>query len=156
LVAAMKYPALCLCIFFVAITTVCGCGDSRFAPVSGTVTLDGQLMADVHVTFQPINLPGDRDFCPTSHGTTDSSGYFTLKSSAGAGALVGKHKVILHIKHFDTAPDPTSPREERPTFQYILPPAARDGSLKFTVPEGGTDQANFAFESRADAELSNQ
>jgi hypothetical protein len=39
--------------------------------------------------------------------------------------------------------DEDGPIESEPVF--LLPQSARDGSRRFTVPEAGTDTADFAF-----------
>ena len=129
-----------------------GCGGVSFrsTPVSGQVTLDGTPMADIQVLFQPAcsesGNPG-----PGSRAITDAGGRFSLRTVDGSriGAVPGKHKVTLMYV------DPNAPDEETgegpdadaAAPQFKLPPKARDGSIEFTVPEAGTDQANFELTS---------
>jgi hypothetical protein len=129
-----------------------GCGGVSFhsAPVSGKVTLDGNPMADVQVLFQPAGSESGNPG-PGSQGITDARGRFTLRTVDGSrkGAVPGKHKVILMYVD-PNAPDEETgegPDAEAAAPQFKLPPNARDGSLEFTVPEGGTDQANFELTS---------
>jgi len=75
-----------------------GCGNGeRYAPVSGTITLDNQPLADASVLFEPLPV-GDLD--PpgkSSAGKTDAEGKYTLQSPAGHrnGAVVGRHRVRI-------------------------------------------------------------
>jgi len=127
-----------------------GCGVSKVptVPVSGVVMLDGQPVANVVVTFQPVaGAPNDDHLRPGSYGTTDSDGSYELRTDDKSGAVVGEHIVTLVYK------DPNQPQgydagsgKELPR-EFKLPANARDGSLRFSVPEEGTDNADFAFNS---------
>ncbi|PQO36442.1 carboxypeptidase-like regulatory domain-containing protein [Blastopirellula marina] len=67
-----------------------GCGGNALQPLQGTVTLDGQPLADAAVSFSPV--AGGR---PAS-GKTDADGKFTLASfTAGDGLPVGSYKVTI-------------------------------------------------------------
>ncbi len=57
--------------------------------VEGVVTLDGQPLADVMVTFTPV------EGGMASTGMTDNSGKYTLVYPGGKGAVLGKHKVSV-------------------------------------------------------------
>lgn len=128
---------------------IVGCGDSRLVPVSGTVTLDGKPTADIIVHFQPsAGNVADLQFSPSSRGATDSKGRYELKTFDGAGAIVGEHVVTLVCRDPNNAEqDPFDDSGMEKPRQFKLPPKARDGSLTFTVPDGGTEEANFAFQS---------
>ncbi len=72
-----------------------GCGGSvekdlpELAQVTGTVTLDGNPVADAQVTFIP-------EKGPTATGRTDSAGKYVLGTKGtDDGASVGKHKVTV-------------------------------------------------------------
>src|SRR5262245_7656101 len=76
--------------------TGCG-GESKFAIVSGRVTMNDQPLAGVSVDFQPVSSTKDAAG-PGSTGKTDSDGRYTLYSQldpAQAGAIVGKHQVRI-------------------------------------------------------------
>lgn len=134
------------------------------APVSGRVTFDGVPAARVTVQFSPF---GSAETGPPSVGTADDDGRFTLllaRRNAGAGAVVGEHIVTITGREaYDelidtirsqakgpppgTTADDTAvpvlnlPREdELPTVRI---PKRYRGTLRFTVPERGTDAANF-------------
>lgn len=137
-----------LWVFSIAILTV-GCGDSRFVPVSGIVTLDGKPVADVVISFQPASEGADSDFNPGSSGTTDGEGRYELSTRGGNGAVVGEHTVTLVYRDPDLLKQVPYDQETGRELvrEFKLPPRARDGSLKVTVPQGGTEAADFAFES---------
>jgi hypothetical protein len=73
-----------------------GCSDSRFAPVSGTVTMDGKRLPNVVVMFQPIGGSGKPG--PGSTGPTNENGEYHLEAIGGVahGAVVGWHQVQIH------------------------------------------------------------
>jgi hypothetical protein len=80
-----------LLMVFVGAAVVLGCdsGVQRVAPVSGTVTYNGQPVPGAHVSF----VPGDGS-SRAAAGLTDANGKFTLGTfSTSDGAIVGQHKV---------------------------------------------------------------
>lgn len=84
----------------------CGRGLPRTAPVSGTITLDGKPLAGVAVSF--VNATAPR----FGIATTDAAGRYVLTTfTAGDGAVVGEHKVVILC----------SPRAVLPTDQQGLP-----------------------------------
>jgi len=97
-----------------------GCGaGSGLAKVSGKVTVAGQPMSDIVVSFLPES--GAR---PVT-GVTDSNGRFTLSTlSAADGAAPGKYKVTFT----KTAPAPTEGDYSIPTG----PPANLPFNAKYT------------------------
>jgi hypothetical protein len=110
-----------------------GGGGPPVVPVSGKVMLDGKALAKANITFQPIGDDGKATSAPESTGVTDDDGHFTLKCRDGReGAVVGKHRV--DISQID--------RERKP--MNIVPSKYNtESQLKFTVPEGGSKEANF-------------
>ena len=75
-----------LCLFLAG----CGTPGPELQPVKGRVLKGGEPLKGVSVTFSPVN-PG-----PSSGGITDDEGKFVLLCQSGrAGAVVGKHKVVL-------------------------------------------------------------
>jgi len=133
-----------------------GCGGVEAVPVSGTVMVDGVPLEGVALNFTPIAAEGAEG--PGSSGVTDAQGHFSLKTIGARrarGAVVGKHRVILSERVI-TGPDSDpyepgiSPEEaearlQKVSLRYKLPPSARDGTLTFDVPPGGTSDANFAW-----------
>jgi len=68
-----------------------GCGSDGLgtAPVSGTVTLDGEPVEGAGVMFNPVK-PG-----PIAIGTTDAAGRFVLATGKLPGAMLGEHRITL-------------------------------------------------------------
>ncbi len=93
---------------FIAVVSgvfVMGCGGDdgpQLAPVSGTVTMGGQPLADVVVTFYP---KGEGN---SSSGTTNNSGEYTLKYTVDKdGAIIGEHEVRIVTAPSDNLDAPT-------------------------------------------------
>ena len=151
---AATFSVLVVCVLIVLALRV-PAGHGMMVPVSGVVTLDGEPIANIQVLFQPTSgTPADPMFSPGSHGTTNAEGRYKLKWSDGSGAIYGEHVVTLMYKD----PNKMSPEDfinedgsEEPLV-FRLPKNARDGSIRFTVPKGGTDQADFAFRSEPNGE----
>jgi hypothetical protein len=121
-----------------------GCGKkSNIVPVSGRVTLDGQPLANVAVNFGPQT--GGLDGAYAAYGKTDADGRFALKlvDDGQRGATVGTNRVTLNESSGAAESDGAAAK-----VQFKLPPTARDGTLQFVVPPGGTAEANFEFGGR--------
>lgn len=121
----------------VCLSLCVGCSSQGFevSPVSGAVTLDGKPLANASVAFQPRGGGELAEVGPTSAGTTDNEGRFSLKtiSDDQVGAVVGEHIVWIS----------TSSNSGVAEGKEQVPLKYQDGSLRFTVPPGGTDSANF-------------
>lgn len=91
----MRYNRLLLCCLFLGLVG-CGGGGSENTlevyPVSGTVTVDGEAVQGVSVTFFPEGTTkGNGGF-----GATDASGQFTLKDrDQRDGVAEGTYRVLL-------------------------------------------------------------
>jgi hypothetical protein len=107
--------------------------------VSGRVIVDGQPLPNVAVNFAP--LTGGMDGAYASYGKTDESGRYRLKLVEGGkpGASIGPSRVTLN-EGGGPESDGAAPR-----VQWKLPPTARDGTMRFEVPAGGTEAADFEF-----------
>lgn len=120
-----------------------GCGGPGYevATVSGRITLDQKPIEGLHVSFQP-QATSKEDPNPGlgSFGLTDADGRYRLQlvELTTPGAVVGGHQVRFCLREeredLDDAGRPMGKR---------LPPRYSDGSITFTVPAEGTDQANF-------------
>jgi hypothetical protein len=89
-----------MAIAFVAlfVTFACGCSDKDYvtAPVSGTVTFEGEPVGKLRVSFNPAPVGENYAVGPYSRGTTDADGKFTLTTRYDDdGAVVGKHTLAL-------------------------------------------------------------
>jgi hypothetical protein len=87
-------------------------------------------------------LTGGLDGAYASYGKTDASGRYTLKLVDGGqpGASIGNSRVTLNESSDGSVSDGAAVMTK-----FKLPPTARDGTLRFEVPPGGTDAANFEF-----------
>ncbi|HPP52066.1 MAG TPA: carboxypeptidase-like regulatory domain-containing protein, partial [Thermoguttaceae bacterium] len=111
----------------------------KIAPVSGKITLDGRPMEGVHVSFQP------QGGGPSSVGLTDKEGRYQLRriDTQQPGAIVGTHQVYFSLVSENVSQDDAG----RPV-KSRLPEKYRKGMISFTVPPGGTEQADFQLSSR--------
>jgi hypothetical protein len=124
-----------------------GCGSGKFAPVSGTVTMNGKPLAGALVIFSPIAKEGSIDAGPGSSGKTNDKGEYTLASDTGrTGAIVGKHRVSVSLMNRGTG---ESDDRRRPGQLVNQVPVQYNGKTELTykVPAGGTDKADFALKS---------
>lgn len=90
--------ALLLVSLFVA---GCGGSDGEFAPVEGTVTLDGEPLAGARVEFEldTGELSYGKSEGSTSYGRTDARGHYELKAThEKEGAPVGKYVVRIRTR----------------------------------------------------------
>lgn len=131
------YRVLILIVF--AVTFASGCGGAGYneVPVSGQVTYNGQPLANIHVSFQPI-AKDKSGFGPGSFGRTDQEGHFELRTvyPDAPGAVPGTHRVTISYE------DPTQqPRDVRIPRDYV------EGTAEFHVPDAGTDEAIIAIAS---------
>jgi len=129
----------------------CGGGDSfEIAPVSGTVTLNGQPLADATIGFQPSG--GEKEQGPGSSGKTDAQGRYTLTTNDGRrGATVGTHQVrisTLKMAENKDVEDASIFIKLSKSGSVLAPEKvpskyAKEEPLTFTIPSGGTDKADF-------------
>ncbi len=143
-----------------------GCGNDGIAPVSGTVTHNGQPVANVFVVFNP-KATGDNHFPgPFSTGITDANGKYRLRTRKGSnGAVIGPHSVGFtwsdvspiemallqeELVAASMAENPEAARAEaeqriKETKEKMKsrPALGPPRNLDFEVPSGGTSTANF-------------
>lgn len=121
-------------IFFAAlfavsvVSTGCDRNSYKITSVSGIVTFDGKVEADIFLYFQPI---GEDNPGPGSVGKTDANGHYSLNLATPgrdvSGAVVGRHRVII----------------QSGVSTVRLPGNVSEIKTEFEVPPQGTDQANF-------------
>ncbi|PQO37119.1 hypothetical protein C5Y96_06370 [Blastopirellula marina] len=124
----------------IALIGLTGCGSGAgVAPVSGTVTLDGQPLANALVSFYPQE-EGKR----FSTGTTDASGRYELVyTNDQHGAAIGKHTVKITTATVQGEGGPARPPKEK------LPAKYNDESkLIVDVTSGSNDSTNFDLQSK--------
>lgn len=126
-------------VFVSLVFAACGCGGGpRTVPVSGQVKLDGEPLVGAHVSFRPDSrelYPG-----PASYGKTDAEGRFVLRTVDGHdGAVVGPHRVRISLPVRTPVASPDAPGSDRLPAKY----SGDNTILTFTVPPGGTNEADF-------------
>jgi len=150
----------------VVLLTVVGCGNDGIAPVSGTISHNGEPLENVFVVFTP-NATEDNHFPGLfSTATTDSSGRYSLKTKQGStGAVIGEHAV--GFTWADVSPIEMSMlQEELATSAMAEDPQAARAAVEqkirelkeknesrpsldqskqrtFKVPSGGSSSADF-------------
>ena len=153
----LKCSVRCVSIWRITAVTVVflvatGCGSSsRYAPVSGTVRLNGQPYKDAVVTFQPMATSTNSNPGRGSSAYTDESGRFVLRTDDGDnGAAIGKHRIRIATKvggRMAYDPEKGSPDSGPAGPKLSSDPIPRswnaESDKEFDVPPGGTDQANF-------------
>lgn len=129
---------------------IVGCGGNSYeiAPASGTVTMDGEPLANVNVNFRPTGGNNPANPGPSSYAKTDEQGNFTLliTTDDSGGAVVGTHQVSL------TTPD-TNESEDADISDFVDPVPARynaQSQLTTEVPSGGTDAIKLELTSERD------
>lgn len=127
--AADRWSLLLLAI--TACIALVGCGGERgeLAPVSGTVTLNGEPVTHGHVFAKPMSGR-------TAVGRIQPDGSFTLGTHTYAdGAQIGEHTLTLAPPRSDEGAPP--PDAIVPPTKYTSP---RTSGLRMVVPaEGLTD-----------------
>lgn len=85
---------LLACVLVSGFAAGCGPGGPVLVDVEGTVTLNGKPLENIYIEFWPESDG------PKSSAVTDANGKFVMKTADGVkvGAMVGKHRVLLHDK----------------------------------------------------------
>lgn len=99
---------LLVLVFLCSIVSTGGCGSSdapSLAECSGSVTFNGQPVANADVSFFVANAP-------LAIGSTDASGAFKIKTGKNNGAPIGKAKVSIF----------KSPQSEKPQASSSMNP----------------------------------
>jgi hypothetical protein len=127
-----------------------GCGQDKFAPVSGVVRMDGKPLPGATVSFLPEPVKGSTEAPVTSSGKTNEKGEYTLRTGTGQdGALVGKHKVTISLQAPEVVDSDRRPPRGGPRLADKVPARYNTKSeLTCEVPAGGKTDANFDLKSR--------
>jgi len=161
---------LVVALLAIATLSFAGCGGTPFdiAPVSGKVTSKGGPVAGLRLVFTPMPNEANTDPGPWSTGVTNAQGEFSLETrQKEAGAAVGKHTVSFEYEEggaerldeldedLETAVDEGDKAAAEAIKKEIAdiekkaktrPRFSEEFTLEFTVPPGGTTEANFDFE----------
>ena len=134
---------------FTALALTTGCGDGKIATlkVTGTITFDGEPLAEANVNFTP-KTPGQGN---PAYAVTDDQGHYklqTLLGKAEAGTTPGDYDVYITKMEkvassnggtlgAPTAPSPESMRQPKSVIPERYGNTATSG-LSATVEKGKT------------------
>ncbi len=129
-------PFFRLCLVIAMLAGCSGPEHPDVGRVSGTVTLDGQPLAEATVMFQPTQGRA-------SIATTDSAGKYSLTYLDGvSGALLGSHKVIIRTEIPGEDGQPPIAKEK-------LPKKYHERTELTAEVKKGSNAFNFALTSQA-------
>jgi hypothetical protein len=120
-----------------------GCGaGSNSVPYEGTLTLNGQPLADAAVSLQPLTATGAGPFV----GTTDSAGKFFLGPPGKPderGVIPGKYRLTISTQK--VAPNESGDDSAKPQILVPerVPDQYRTGDMRVEVPAEGSTAAKF-------------
>ena len=127
---------------------VLGCGEEfEIVPVSGVVTVDGEPVEGVHLSFQPFKEDGSDTAGYGAYGETDAQGRFELTSIGPEGrdipgAVIGKHRIeMTAARQVDPESDLNQFSREKIPRHYLNKPWVKE-------VDGETDALNFELSSR--------
>lgn len=147
----LKKNCVLLCCVALATAFVAGGCGPKTVPVSGKVVVDGEPAQNIRVVFQSSTTTAEVP--PVATGLTDKNGEFSLRLAERKkrGAVAGPY--VVYLTWSDPNADGTAVEgvTEEAVSPYNLPPRANSGELKFEVPAGGTDEANFEFNSEEES-----
>jgi hypothetical protein len=128
--------------WFIVVMTA-GCGGQALVPVEGRVTLNAQPLPNATVILSPVRGTDPGPFT----GKTDAEGRFALGAADNerGGAVPGDYMLMIATVMTNPNADEMTPP---PTQKEVVPARWRNGSERFTVPEGGTKEANFEMTGR--------
>lgn len=173
-----KYFASAVCLLLVAITAGC---DSKYPQVSGQVTVDGKPVANMSVHYTPVSTKENPFPGPLAKGKTDSEGRYSLTTRDGhsggtpglnivefyaSGELeMGFMKSDLERLRAQAQGDKTDPHfkaavelEQKVIALSALNEKGRlepGAKTEFTVPDSGTDAADFELMELIEVKSSN-
>ena len=122
-----------------------GCGESGppLGQVSGTVTMDGEPLANALVTFTPE--AGGRG----SMGKTDGNGKYELAFVDSKGALIGNHKVSVTTVQ-ESSGSATEMSSDSPEYANQGGPADyENATTKEAIPEKYNTKTELTFDVKA-------
>jgi hypothetical protein len=119
------------------VVCVSGCGKGpKLVPVSGTVTMDGQPLADAMVTFTYTDHPRP------AAGRTDANGAFKLIYNNRVGGPIGSAKVMIRKQ---------GKLDDGELFGELIPRRYHASTtLQYEVTKAGPNEFNIPLTSEKD------
>lgn len=120
-----------------------GCGAKTgpdLAVVTGVITLDGEPVPGVNVTFIPQGKGS-----PSYGGTNEEGVYQLMFNQKRSGAEIGTHTVLIECP--EPATDDSGQRID-PTPTVMIPPKYRQPGVLTAEVDFGRNQLDFDLESK--------
>jgi hypothetical protein len=131
MIRSQSWFAIC-CLVICVVAAGCGSGGPELGTVTGTVTMDGEPLDGVLVTFVPVE--GGR----AATATTDASGKYELIYASEKGAVVGQHRVsVTTLNTAAPAVDMSEVRSDDPRYEELLAQSKKaynNASTKEAIP----------------------
>lgn len=148
----VKFPAaVSAAVALFVITPGCGGGpaDPDVVPASGTVTLDGNAIEGVSVTFVP-----ETGGTKSGYAITDAEGRFEAKMREGLSGLpAGEYRVLFQkLVLPDGSPVPPDAMAADVDARNMLPEtynSPAETPIGVTIGEGGNQDMKFELQSRS-------
>ena len=134
-------------IAFAGLALVAGCGEEppELSEVGGVVTLDGEPLPEVTVTFMPLRGEGEEPKASSTAVTDDAGNYSLTYRARGEtlpGAAVGSHVVVLGDRRAAMQRDDPVPSRVPSTYAQ-----AGSSPLKVTVTDAPEQQIDLEVRS---------
>ena len=137
---------IALGLVLIVLSGAVGCGPHT-VPVSGKIVVDGTPAENIRVVFQ--SAAQTSEVPPVAMGLTNKDGAYSLQlaESKKRGVVPGPYVVFLSWSDPNAEENPIEGQTVANESPYKLPPRANSGELRFEVPDKGTSEADFIFDS---------
>lgn len=143
----MKKCGVLVCSLLIGLVVGCGGGPPPI-PASGTITFEGEPVADASVLFTPTGSGVEARLPAT--GKTDAQGKFKLTTKTpGDGAIPGDYVVSVTPDTAEASEDDYSEPAPPPFPEQFT--SATGSTLKVTVASGGANDFPLSLDSSSPA-----
>ena len=126
------------CLSILALLLAGGCGDARRQSVEGTVTFEGQPLAEGHITF----VPQGTTHGPTA-GTEIKDGHFSIDREKGSFAGTFRVEIVAARETGRSFVDPTTDETVTEREQYLPAKYNSESELTAEIKEGEPNRLEF-------------
>ncbi|QDT66683.1 carboxypeptidase-like regulatory domain-containing protein [Calycomorphotria hydatis] len=132
--------------FMFPIMVATGCGQKLtklpLVPVNGTVTMDGQPLANAEVEFSPIEVEMIDGYLGGSgaNGPTNNKGFYHMHLGSSRGVQPGRYLVRIH----QIATDEQSGND----IEMVPAKYNSKSEIEVTITEDGNKDLNFELSSK--------
>ncbi len=118
----------------------CGSRGPKLGAVKGRVTMDGQPLSKVIVTFVPASGG------ISSSGVTNEQGEYELACPLGRGAVIGQHRVYVQSQPATVSGDAIVPDEDDPSYRPDPYASVRAPEFLEKIPARYNTQSQLVYE----------